>query len=234
MTHPILDLQAADTLADQLRHRRGHLPEQEQVDRAHGALTDWERRRGGLQHRIDELESAIGRSEAESHALDEQKAKLERQLKTVIAPREAEALMHEIALLDEHRGTLDDAELESLEEQSQLADQINAMASDEPGLRADAAAADELAADATAKIDAELADIAGRLDGLRAAVDPALLRRYDGLRGHQVVAVAPLNRNRCDGCYLDLSASEMDDVRDAAGSSGGIAECPHCGRMLVV
>ena len=38
MSQALLDLQAADTLADQLRHRRGHLPEQAAVDAAQAEL----------------------------------------------------------------------------------------------------------------------------------------------------------------------------------------------------
>jgi uncharacterized protein len=233
VTHPLLELQADDTLADQLRHRRDRLPEQEQVDAARGKHAEWERRRDGLRRRLDELEGVISRSESDSHAIDIDRARLEKQLKTVIAPREAEALMHEIALLTERRGALDDAELSALEEQADIDDDLSAHATAEDGLVSAVAVAEEAAAQAAAQIDAQLADIANRHDELRAAVDPALLRRYDQLRRQQMVAAAALQGSRCDGCHLDLSAAELDEVR-AAARDGGIAECPHCGRLLVL
>ena len=233
MTHPLLELQAADTLTDQLRHRRDRLPEQEQVDAARGKHAEWERRRDGLRRRLDELEGVISRSESDSHAIDIDRARLEKQLKTVIAPREAEALMHEIALLTERRGALDDAELSALEEQADIDDDLSAHAVAEDGLVSAVAVAEEAAAQAAAQIEAKLADIADRHDELRAAVDPALLRRYDQLRRQQMVAAAALQGSRCDGCHLDLSAAELDEVR-AAARDGGIADCPHCGRLLVL
>ncbi|HZB40488.1 MAG TPA: C4-type zinc ribbon domain-containing protein [Ilumatobacter sp.] len=233
MTHPLLELQAADTLTDQLRHRRDRLPEQEQVDAARGKHAEWERRRDGLRRRLDELEGVISRSESDSHAIDIDRARLEKQLKTVIAPREAEALMHEIALLTERRGALDDAELSALEEQADIDDDLSAHAVAEDGLVSAVAVAEEAAAQAAAQIEAQLADIANRHDELRAAVDPALLRRYDQLRRQQMVAAAALQGSRCDGCHLDLSAAELDEVR-AAARDGGIADCPHCGRLLVL
>jgi predicted nucleic acid-binding Zn-ribbon protein len=233
VTHPLLELQAADTLADQLRHRRDRLPEQEQVDAARGKHAEWERRRDGLRRRLDELEGVISRSESDSHAIDIDRARLEKQLKTVIAPREAEALMHEIALLTERRGALDDAELSALEEQADIDDDLSAHAAAEDGLVSAVAVAEEAAAQAAAQIEAQLADIANRHDELRAAVDPALLRRYDQLRRQQMVAAAALQGSRCDGCHLDLSAAELDEVR-AAARDGGIADCPHCGRLLVL
>jgi predicted nucleic acid-binding Zn-ribbon protein len=233
VTHPILELQAADTLTDQLRHRREHLPEQADVAATHERRAEWERRRDGLQRRLDELEAVISRSESESHTIDLDRARLEKQLKTVISPREAEALMHEIAVLNERRGVLDDAELSALEEQAEIDDDLKAHAAGEDAVQSAVAVAEESAAQASAQIDAQLAEIASRHDELRAAVDATLLKRYDSLRKQQMVAVSALHGNRCEGCYLDLSAAEVDIVR-AAAREGGLADCPQCGRMLVV
>jgi predicted nucleic acid-binding Zn-ribbon protein len=233
VTHPILELQAADTLADQLRHRRDHLPEQEQVAAARSAHAEWKRHSDDLRRRIGEFEAVISRSETESHTIDVDRTRLEKQLKTVFSPREAEALMHEIALLAERRGALDDAELGALEAQSDIDDDLSAHAVAEGGLVSAIAAAEEAAAQASAQIDAQLADIAARHDELRAAVDAGLLQRYDQLRRQHVVAAAALHGTRCEGCHLDLSAVEIDQVR-AETRDGGSADCPHCGRMLIL
>ena len=141
--------------------------------------------------------------------------------------------MHEIALLTERRGALDDAELSALEEQAEIDDDLTAHAAAEDGLLSAVAVAEEAAAQAAADIDAQLADIAARHDELRAAVDAGLLQRYDQLRRQHSVAAAALNGNRCEGCHLDLSAVEIDEVR-AAARDGGLADCPHCGRLLVI
>ena len=77
----------------------------------------------------------ISRSESDSHEIDVDRARLEKQLKTVFSPREAEALMHEIALLTERRGALDDAELSALEEQADIDDDLTAHAAAEDGAR---------------------------------------------------------------------------------------------------
>jgi uncharacterized protein len=234
VNHPLLDLQAADTHADQLRHRRANLPERDALAHAQAELDAWRRRRDGLQARIAELEAQIERNEAESHEIDKHKARLEQQMKTIIAPREAEALQHEIALLDERRSGLDDVELEALEEQSSLADQIAAMAAEEPPLSDTVAAAIDAASAADVEIDVELAAIAGRLDGLRAAVDAGLLTRYDRARTQQMVAAAELQGHRCSGCHLDLAPGELDAVKADAATSAGVTDCPNCNRLLVL
>jgi predicted nucleic acid-binding Zn-ribbon protein len=235
MTHPLLDLQAADTLTDQLRHRRGHLPEQVSADAARAALTAWEREVATRRARLDELNTEIERDEARAHTIDEHRARLSKQLRTVIVVREAEALQHELANLAEQRSALDDAELEALEEQSRIDDELTELASKEPDLRRVGAEAEAVLAAATADVDAELERLSAGRDELRAAVDAALLRQYDDLRPQfGGVAAAALVGARCEGCHLDLSAGEIDMVRAAAVDSAGVAECPNCGRLLVV
>ncbi len=62
--------------------------------------------------------------ERDGDALTAQRSRLEAQLRTVVAPREAEALMHELETIGHRRDELDDQELAYLEEQSELADEV--------------------------------------------------------------------------------------------------------------
>jgi predicted nucleic acid-binding Zn-ribbon protein len=232
MSHPILDLQAAETTAEQLKHRRERLPEREQAEAARNALDNWDAARQRLHQRLDELGVQIERSETDAHEIDRHRTRLEAQLKTVIAPREAEALQNEIANLNERRGGLDDAELAAMEEQTVLEDELTVLLGREAVLREAIAAADAALAIGEADIEVELSDIAARLEGLRAQVGPSVLARYDRLRQHFVVAAAMLSGSRCEGCHLDLSAHEVDDVKDEIAANG-VADCPQCGRLLV-
>jgi len=228
----LLDLQSIDTTADQLLHRRENSALRSDFAAASERATAWERRRTALRARIDELGAAIDAAEVRGAELSAHRQRLEQQLKTVIAPREAEALQHQIATLNERRGGLDDAELSALEEQSRLEVELTGLLGQESTLRAALLSADSALSLAEADIDGELANIAGRLDGLRAQVDPGVLKRYDRLRQHFVVAAAALSGSRCEGCHLDLSAHEVDDVKDAIAADG-VGECPQCGRILL-
>ena len=51
MTEDLLALQAVDTIADQLTHRRSHLPELADATTARAARADWERRRDEISRR---------------------------------------------------------------------------------------------------------------------------------------------------------------------------------------
>lgn len=230
----MVELQRIDTDVDQLGHRRERLPEREQLASATEALNTWEAGRSAMRSRLEELGQLIERAEAEAHELADHKKRLEGQMKTVIAPREAEALMHEIATIDEQTDVLDTTELEALEEQSDVDDRLTEHLGSEESLRAATASADDALARATAEIDAELAALATARAAARDELSDSILGRYDRVRASSGVAVANLVGHRCDGCHLDLSAAEVDDVKDEAAAADGLADCPQCGRMLVI
>ena len=234
MSASLLELQAADTMSDQLQRRREVLAEREQVQAAKNALLRWNEARTVARRRLEELVAEIERVESEAAKLDKQRDKLQAQLRTVIAPREAEALQHQIATLTTQRGEFDDAELEALEEHSRVEAELESLLAKEEPLTSEYLAAESALAEAETDIDGELARIAERLEGLRAAVDKGVLRKYDRLRKNFVIAAAPIAGSRCEGCHLDLSAAELDEVRETASDNDGIAECPQCGRIIVV
>ncbi len=232
LSDDLLELQRLDTTADQLAHRRTRLPEREPAAAANAAVQQADRRRAGIRQRLDELDRHIEALEHEGRTLTAQRDRLQTQLKTVISPREAEALMSELDALHGRHGALDDRELEHLEEQSTLADELAALDADEPARQADAAAAREALAAAEAVIDAELAEIAAARAEVVARLDAGLLAEYERLRQRLGgVAVATLDGKRCTGCNLDLSASELDQVR--ATPAGERTDCPECGRILI-
>lgn len=235
MTHALLALQAADTRADQIRHRLAHLPEQADVDGAAAAVARWEREVATRQRRLAELNAEIEADEAKAHTIDTQRERLSKQLKTVIAIREAEALQHELATLADQRSALDDAELEALEAQAAIDDELVALAPDEEPLRSTLAELESVRDTAAAALTDELGGLADGRAALRDAVEPALLTRYDALRPQLGgVAAAALEHSRCSGCHIDLTAGELDEVRAGAAAAGGVTECPNCGRLLVV
>ncbi len=229
----LLALQAVDTQADQLAHRHEHSPLRTDLASATSAMRTWEQQRTSLRSRIDELGEAIERAEQRGAELAEHRQRLERQLKTVIAPREAEALMHEMDSLNEQIDELDVQELESLESQATLDDELAAHLGGEQQLRERQRLADEALAAEVGDIDRELADLADRRSELRSQLSDGLLATYDRKRGALGVAVAALVGKQCQGCHLELSAAEVDTVKDEAAETG-VTDCPDCGRLLIV
>lgn len=227
-------LQAADTEIDQLVNRRERLPERDALAAATSEMKTWATTQTTMRSRLDELTDVIEKSESEAAEIRKHKERLEAQMKTVIAPREAEALMHEMATLDEQRDGIEMIELEALEEQAALDDDLTTHLGIESTHRETMSQADDVLAAVVKEIDGAVADITVRRDNARAGLADGLLARYDRVRTSSGVAVAVLTGHRCEGCHIDLSAAEVDDVKDEAAAGGGIADCPQCGRMLVV
>lgn len=230
----LLELQRVDTEADQLTHRRERLSERDELAAATTAMREWEQVRSTMRERIDALNGVIEQAEKDAAEVAVHKARLEAQMKTVIAPREAEALMHEISGLDAQTDALDTSELEALEEQSEIDDRLTAHLRSESTLRDALGSADQALQRATSEIDVELDGLVSERVHRRAELDEATLARYDRVRSSSGVAVAPLVGHRCAGCHLDLSAAEVDEVKDQAAAADGVGECPNCGRMLIV
>jgi predicted nucleic acid-binding Zn-ribbon protein len=229
----LLTLQRLDTEADRLTVRRERLVERDELAARSAGLTEWERRRAEMGTRIDELSAAMEKAEERSAGLRADKRRLEAQLKTVIAPREAEALLHEIATVEQQLDEVDSQELADLTESTTTEETLSAHLRDEEAMRAALAQADDALAAAVADIDRELSEIGAQRDDVRETLGPSMLPRYDHVRGAQGVAVAKLVGHRCAGCHLDLSPAEVDTAKDEAAATG-ITDCPQCGRMLVV
>ncbi|MFK8024038.1 MAG: hypothetical protein AB8G26_08760, partial [Ilumatobacter sp.] len=170
----LLELQGIDTEADQLKNRRERLPERESLAAASGALAEWERERTQMSSRLDELTEAIERAETSAAELAADKTRLEAQMKTVIAPREAEALMSEMATIDGQIDELDMVELEALEEQSDIDDRLTEHLRREDALRDALGHADSALERATGEIDAQLVTLDARRVAQRASMVDAV------------------------------------------------------------
>lgn len=227
----LLSLQDIDSALDANANKRPRLPELAAQQLAAAEVGRLRSALAAAQQRIDGAQAAIDAAEHSAAGLTAKRTRLEAQLKTVIAPREAEALMSEIATLVEQRNELDDQELAALDEQASAEMVLHELAGQLPAAEAILAAADAALAEMTAALDDEVASLGEQRAAAAAALDEAALVRYTRTR-HQFggVAVARLQGSHCSGCHMDLSPAELDGVR--AVPSDDLAECPQCGRFL--
>lgn len=229
----LLALQLLDTQLDTLDGQRRRLPERAAVDAATSAHAAHVAERDRWQAALDEASAAIERAEHDGGELDTKQRRLEAQLKTVIAPREAEALMSEIATLKAKHAELDDVELAAMEQQGEAEAALAALAEREPPLLAAIEAARAALAEAEAAIEAEATDVRARRDEASGALTDAERSTYTTMRARfGGMAIAQLERRTCTGCHVDLSPMEHDQVKSAP--AGELPECPNCSRLLVV
>lgn len=227
----LLALQRIDSALDQNRHRRPRLPELVARDAAAGVVRDLQQRRTAAQARSLAAQTVIDTTERAAGEIDTKRARLEAQLKTIIAPREAEALMHEIQTLATRRDELDEHELDALAEQETADDEAGRAAAELPAAESDLAAAQRTLDGAIAELDEEVATLRPDREAAAATMTAAELAAYDHARKHfDGVAVARLDGTRCTGCHLDIARADIDALR--ALPPGELGECPQCGRFL--
>ncbi len=233
LSDDLLALQHIDTSLEQLAHRLASLPERQAAIAAQADMERNRKRLAALEVRQQEVGAAVDAAERDGADITKHTERLQGQLKTVIAPREAEALMHELDTLAAQRDALDDTELELLEEQSQLLDDVESVRAAAPALTAVLAAAEaalDLVAGEASREEGALREQRG---GLVAGIEPAVLADYERRREHfRGVAIAKLDGRRCGGCRMDLSTGEYERLV-ASTAPGAVGDCPQCGRMLV-
>lgn len=229
---PLLELQRLDTSIDQARHARRVLPAMVAHDAAVAAL-DAARAEAEIRRRRQfECQSELDAIERESGELDAQRARLDKQMKTIIAPREAEALQHEIQLLVDRRDALDDRGLELLEESASLDGEIADLAGRVASAEATVGECATARRRAEEEADLQLADLASQREVLAATVGPDRLADYENRRRQfGGVAVVIIERGSCTGCHMEVSVSELDAMKRLPPDEA--AECPNCARLVV-
>ncbi|MFM8688140.1 MAG: hypothetical protein ACKODR_05200, partial [Acidimicrobiaceae bacterium] len=125
---PLLELQKIDTALSQLVHRQANLDERKVLAMQKATLAAFESENLKSMNELASARAEIAALEAANKKCEAQIAKYSQQLKTVIAPREAEALQHEIETVRTERSANDDKELLSLETSERLEQHLQRLA----------------------------------------------------------------------------------------------------------
>lgn len=228
----LIALQEIDTAIDQLRNRIDRLPERVALDEATAALTELRSARDTADRERVEAEDAMTRIEADSAEIDAHRSRLQAQMKTIISPREAEALQKEMDVLAARRDELDDRGLEFLEAIGGAEERSAAATAAEPDLQAAVDAATSALDVVVGDLQAEIAGLTARRDTTAAETPAATVSRYEAMRRtHGGLAVARLVGAQCTGCHLELSRAEAETVRHVPVDE--LPDCPSCGRVLL-
>jgi uncharacterized protein len=230
----LLDVQALDTRADQLRHRRQHLPERTELTARRGDLVSLTSTVDEIDGRRQALLRDQRRLEDEVAALGDRAIAADKTLYsgTVRAPRELQALQADIESIRRRQHDLEDRELDLMEQIEPLDAELAVHAVARAELEARVADLSTRIAAAEADIDAELATVVAERASAVADLPSELLEEYEHLRSRLGgIGAARLSGNRCEGCHLTLSAMEVDGIRHQL--PGALVHCSECGRLLV-
>ena len=228
----LLAVQTTDIAISQAKHRVSHLQEMVDRDVAKRILAEIDAQIAICDAEIVASNAEITKVDRFSHEHDDKLIKLNRQLKTVIAPREAEALQHEIATVTSERSALDDRELElmGIVESAEL--RKSELAPLQLSAKSSLVAATMALSSAKQKIDAEIALLTEQRSAQALVVPQSLMSTYEAKRKHRPDgAVCRLTGPTCGSCHLDISQGEINSLRTLPVDE--FPECPHCGSFIV-
>lgn len=230
----LLDVQRLDARADQLRHQRRSLPELAEIATLTASRREVDDQRRDQQIVVDDLTTAQRKAE-----VDVEQVRARRQRDTdrmaqglITNPKDLERMQHELASLERRISTLEDEELEvmeQLEEAQGVLDELHQRL----------AATDERLAELGVQRDEKAAIIDHELARLEQDRGPAaeglpddLVALYDKLRASKGgVGAAEMLQRRCTGCQMTIDPAELNQIR--AASADTVVRCEECQRILV-
>lgn len=230
----LLDLQALDTRADQLAHKRSSLPELAElaaIDQRAAVLRD---EQVGVRTQLTDLEREVNRAEAEVRTARERLARDRGLLDSgaVASARQLSDLQHEVETLVRRVSDLEDAELDVMERVETIqadADRIAAELAELEEKRSVIAARHDAA---VGQIDAEAGQVASDRSHVERDIPADLLALYARIRADQGgLAAAAVHRGRCEGCHLVLTPADISRIRNEPADE--LVRCEECRRILV-
>lgn len=230
----LLDVQSLDSRADQLRHQRRTLPELAEIDQLSATRAERADQVRDQQIVVDDLTAAQKKADADVEQVKARKAKDQQRMDQGLVgnAKDLERLQHELTSLDRRIATLEDEELEVMEQLEQAQQMLE-------GLQRQVAEADDRLAELTevrdrrfAEIDAELEKVTAERSPMAAELPDDLLALYDRLRESKGgVGAAELRARQCGGCRLTLDNAELSQIRSTAEDQ--VVRCEECQRILV-
>jgi uncharacterized protein len=230
----LLDVQRLDSRADQLRHQRASLPELAEIATLSASRREVDDQRRDQQVVVDDLTAAQRKADLDVEQVKARRARdTDRMNQGLITnPKDLERMQAELASLERRISTLEDEELEVME---QLEEAQAALEE----LEQRVAASDERLAELTkvrddrfAIIDHELAQVAAERVPAVEGLPEDLLALYDRLRAAKGgVGAAALTQRRCTGCQLGIDNAELGVIRSTPADT--VVRCEECQRILV-
>jgi predicted nucleic acid-binding Zn-ribbon protein len=230
----LLDVQSKDSTLARLAHRRTSLPEHERIAALLAQAHELNGQQVEAETEVGDLERAQRKFDSEVEQVRQRRVRDEDRLSSgvITNPKDLASLQHELGALDRRISTLEDEELEIMEQleeaQARLIDVTKDVERVRSDLERETAARDADVAD----IDSEIATVKIARDSLASGLPADLVTLYDKVRGqHSGLGAAALRARRCEGCRLEINGA---DLRELAGKPDDeVLRCPECSRILV-
>ncbi|MGH1503587.1 MAG: zinc ribbon domain-containing protein [Acidimicrobiales bacterium] len=238
MTDPaqaqLLVVQGFDTTLLQLAHKHANHPLRAELAAVQAELAPMLAEAVEIEARRHEVERARKRLDDEVAGVEARRGEIDAKLYdgSVTATKDLLALQDEAAQLLERQRSMEDDELELMEQIEEADGELAAAAERRRSTEERITALEAELAVALDGVAAEQATTEAERSDAAASVTPDVLTRYDRLREDLGgVAVARLVGSTCDGCHMSLSAVQLDEIKREPEDA--VVHCEECGRILV-
>jgi predicted nucleic acid-binding Zn-ribbon protein len=229
----LLDVQANDTKLAQIAHRRRTLPELAELDRLTASLSELEGRLVQARTRVGDIEREVAKAEADVELVRARARRNQQRLDAGQgAPKELQAMQHELDSLAHRQTVLEDEELEVMERLESAQKEVSALEADLTSVKAEAQTAAGRRDAAFGALDTDQRLATDARSAAAAGLSAELLTLYDRVAANNGgVGAAKLYQRRCEGCRLELTAADIGRIRSAAADA--VIRCEECGRILI-
>lgn len=182
---------------------------------------------------MSDLTTALRRAENDLEPVRERRIRNQQRIDTgaVADPKALQAMIEEVEHLGTRITVLEDAELEVMEALEEATGQRAELEQRAEALRAQIETY-TVARDAKiADIDVEGRELTRERKSIAAELPADLLTLYDKVRTTRGGGAAALEQRRCQGCQIEVNASDLGRFRAAAQDE--VLRCEECSRILV-
>jgi len=229
----LLDVQDQDTRLAQIAHRVATLPEHAEIERLQARLATFAAELVVARTRADDLAREVAKAEADVEQVRQRAARDRARLEAGQgSAKDLLSMQHELDTLARRQSVLEDVELEVMERQEAAAAQVEDLQAEQERVQAELAELEARRDDQVGVLDAEAVTVRQAREQAVAGVPADLVALYERVRASSGgVGAARLSRRRCEGCRLELNATDLGRIRTAADDE--VLRCEECGRILV-
>ena len=230
----LLDVQELDSRLDQLAHQRATLPENKELAALGAERAEADSAARDTRISVDDLTREQKRADADVEQVKTRRKRDQERMDQglITNPKDLERMQHELVSLERRISDLEDVELEimaRLEDAQKDLDRHTARLGE---LDTRATELTELRDEKAAAIDAEVAEVTTKRAAAVEGLPEDLLALYERLRASKGgVGAAPLHARRCEGCRMQINASDLGVI--AKAPTDEVIRCEECQRILV-
>jgi len=230
----LLDVQELDSKLDQLKHQLDTMPETKELQALTTARAERDDQARDAQIQVHDLTREQKKADADVEQVKGRRTRDQDRMNQglITNPKDLERMQQELVSLERRISSLEDTELEVMEQlettQTQLADLQSKLSTIDEKAEAATRSRDEKAG----QIKVQVTDMTEERAVLASGVPDDLMTLYGKLRIQKGgIGVGALRARRCGGCGLEVNASELAVIAKAAFEE--VLRCEECSRILV-